>query len=179
MAKELYVRHISDRATEEDLRKLFSVCGTVTSVHLVIDPETGKFTGTGFVRMSTDQETRDAIETLDCALLGNRTIMVNEARPMKPGSKPGGNRRGGFGKGGSAGAGKGRPTGTGRGSAAGGDRAASAGTGKGEPAGTGRGGSAGAGRGGPTRAGKGGPTGGSKGGPAGGGRGGSAGRGRK
>jgi RNA recognition motif-containing protein len=84
MGKELYVRHISDRATETDLWKLFGVAGTVSSVHLVTDPETGQFKGCAFVRMASERETKEAIDTLDGALLINRVIEVSEARPQKP-----------------------------------------------------------------------------------------------
>jgi RNA recognition motif-containing protein len=84
MGKELYVRHISDKATEDDIRKLFSVAGTVASVHLIIDPDTGQFKGCAFVKMATDSEAKEAITTLDGALLINRVIMVGEARPHKP-----------------------------------------------------------------------------------------------
>lgn len=83
MGKELYVRHVSDRATEEDIRRLFSVSGTVTSVHLVSNPEETGGRRCCFVRMAADSEARDAIETLDGALLIDRTIFVNEARPQK------------------------------------------------------------------------------------------------
>jgi RNA recognition motif-containing protein len=83
MGKELYVRHISDKATENDLRKLFSVAGTVASVHLITDPETDQFKGCAFVKMATDNEAQEAITTLDGALLINRVIMVGQARPQK------------------------------------------------------------------------------------------------
>jgi RNA recognition motif-containing protein len=91
MGKELYVRHISDKATEDDLRKLFSIAGTVASIHPITDPETGQFKGSAFVKMSTDSEAKEAITTLDGALLINRVIMVGEARPQKQKTgKPGG-----------------------------------------------------------------------------------------
>ncbi len=90
MGKELYVRHISDRATENDIYKLFSVAGTVASIHLITDPETGQFKGCAFVKMATDSEAQEAISTLDGALLINRVIMVGEARPKNP--KPGKSR---------------------------------------------------------------------------------------
>lgn len=92
MGRELYVRHISDKATENDLRKLFAVAGTVVSVHLITDPVTGQFKGCGFVKMASDSEAHDAIITLDGALLINRVIAVGEARPQKQqGVKSGGN----------------------------------------------------------------------------------------
>ncbi len=83
MGKELFVGHISEKVTENDLRKLFGVAGAVSSVHLVIDPETGQFKGCGFVRMATDKEAQEAISTLDGALLIDRIIAVSEARPQK------------------------------------------------------------------------------------------------
>ena len=91
MSKDLYVKHISTDATEEDLRKLFAVCGKVTYVHMVMDAKTGQFVGCAFVKMSTDEEARDALVTLDGALLINRTIAVVEALPRKP-KRPGGGR---------------------------------------------------------------------------------------
>ncbi|BDV43757.1 RNA-binding protein [Geotalea uraniireducens] len=83
MANELYVGNISDKATEEDLRRLFSVAGTVTSVHLITDPETGQFKRCGYVRMRSADELREAIATLDGALLINKVITVSIARPQK------------------------------------------------------------------------------------------------
>lgn len=83
MAKELYVGSISAKATEMDIRKLFSVAGTVTSIHLITDPQTGAFKGCGYVRMSTEEEVEDAVETLDGALLIDRVITVSIARPQK------------------------------------------------------------------------------------------------
>jgi len=83
MGRELYVRHISERAGENEIRKLFAIAGTVASVHLVTDPETGQFKGCCFVRMATDEEAQEAITTLDGALLIDRIIVVSEARPQK------------------------------------------------------------------------------------------------
>lgn len=97
MAKELYVGSISPKATEEDIRKLFSVVGTVTSIHLITDPETGQFKECGYVRMSSADETKDAIETLDGALLVNRVITVSEARPQQQKTRKFGAGRGKFG----------------------------------------------------------------------------------
>ena len=106
MGKELYVRHISEKATESDLRRLFAVAGTVSSVHLVTDPDSGQFKGCGFVRMTTDREAREAIETLDGALLIDRVILVSEARPQKQERRPGGGRSGKPRAGGAAGRGR-------------------------------------------------------------------------
>ena len=94
MSKEIYVGHISENATEEDVWKLFSVMGTVTSVHLIIDPETGEFKRCGYVRMQSGVDLNEVVETLDGAYLIDREIVVSIARPQKPGmSKSGGNKQ--------------------------------------------------------------------------------------
>jgi len=94
MAKEIYVGHISENATEEDVWKLFSVMGTVTSVHLIIDPDTGEFKRCGYVRMASGINLDEVVETLDGAYLVDREIVVSIARPQKPGmSKSGGNKQ--------------------------------------------------------------------------------------
>lgn len=78
--RDIYVTDISFDVEEEDLRKLFSVCGTVRSVKLMTDERTGHFTGRAFVRMGNEAETKDAINTLDGARLINRCIKVHEAK---------------------------------------------------------------------------------------------------
>lgn len=98
MGVEIYVGHISGTVTEDEVRKLFSVVGTVMSVHLVIDPGSGEYRGCGYVRMSTEDEAREAVALLDGAMLGDRLIVVKEAPPKK-GKKTGsfGGGRGGLG----------------------------------------------------------------------------------
>ena len=81
MGVEVYVGHISGTVTEDELRKLFTVVGTVTSVHLVIDSTTGESRGCGYVRMSTEDEAREAIDLLDGAKLGDLQIVVKNAPP--------------------------------------------------------------------------------------------------
>jgi len=91
MGKELYVGSISARATENDIRKLFSVVGEVGSIHLITDSQTGEFKGCCYLKMTTDKDAREAIDTLDGALLIDRVISVSVARPQKrKGSTPGG-----------------------------------------------------------------------------------------
>jgi len=92
MGKELYVGSISPRATETDILKLFSVSGRVTSIHLITDRDTGEFKRCGYVRMATEAEAADAIETLDGALLIDGIITVRVAREQKPKNQPGGHR---------------------------------------------------------------------------------------
>jgi len=84
MARDVYVANIPFEATEEDLRKLFAVSGTVKSVHLLKDPRTGQFRGTAFIQMANAAEAKDAVITLDGALLIDRLISVSEARPKIP-----------------------------------------------------------------------------------------------
>ena len=81
--KDLYVTDISFDAGEEDLRKLFAVCGTVKSVHLLTEKPSGQFTGRAFVRMSSDAEAKEAVQMLDGALLINRCIRITAAREKK------------------------------------------------------------------------------------------------
>ncbi len=92
MRRELYVGSLPFETTEDDLRRLFSVSGTVQSVHIITDKESGRSKGCGYVKMTTEAEARDAINSLDGALLEGRLITVSEAREQKPvknaGSRP-------------------------------------------------------------------------------------------
>lgn len=91
MSKELYVGNLPYETNEEDLKRLFTVAGTVSSVHLITDPETGASKGCAYVRMATEEGAREAIEALDEALVGDRMITVSVARPQKqPQKRPGG-----------------------------------------------------------------------------------------
>lgn len=83
MAKELYVGHISEQATEDDLRKLFSLMGPVTSVHLIVNQETGEFKRCGYVRMLASVDLKEVVETLDGTWLIDRCIVVSVAKPQK------------------------------------------------------------------------------------------------
>lgn len=101
MAKELYVGHISEQATEDDLRKLFTLMGPVTSVHLIVDKETGEFKRCAYVRMLASADLKEVVETLDGTWLIDRCIVVSIAKPQKDrpakpsnsGRKPGGAKR--------------------------------------------------------------------------------------
>ena len=83
MAKELYVGHISEQATEEDLRTLFEIMGVVTSVHLIVDEQTGEFKRCGYVRMLSEVNLDEVVETLDGTYLIDRCIVVSIAKPQK------------------------------------------------------------------------------------------------
>lgn len=91
MSRDLYVKHIAADISEEELRKLFSVCGKVNYIHMVKDAKTHQFLGCAYVKMGSEAEARDAIVTLDGAHLGNRDIIVVAALPQRPAgaAKPG------------------------------------------------------------------------------------------
>jgi RNA recognition motif-containing protein len=78
--KKLYVGNIPYTSTETDLREMFEKHGTVHSVNLIVDRETGRPRGFGFVEMDDDDAVA-AMEALHGAEVGGRTLKVNEARP--------------------------------------------------------------------------------------------------
>jgi RNA recognition motif-containing protein len=81
--KSIYVGNIPFSASQDDIRDLFAEHGSVESVKLIDDRETGRFRGFGFVEMD-DSGALDAIEALDGVDMGGRTLKVNEARPRAP-----------------------------------------------------------------------------------------------
>lgn len=83
MSKRLYVGNISFKATEDDLRGLFTRVGAVDSAKLVIDRVTGKLRGFGFVEMTTPEEATSAIEMLNDSEFMGRKLVVNIARPKE------------------------------------------------------------------------------------------------
>jgi hypothetical protein len=135
---KLYVGNLPFSATEADLTELFSQHGEVTSATLVMDRETGRPRGFGFVEFSNDDEGRAAIEALHGQNFGGRDLTVNEARPRE--DRP---RSGGFGGGGRSFGGGGGGGGRGFGGGGGGG-----GRGFGGGGGGGRGGYGGGGGGG-------------------------------
>jgi RNA recognition motif-containing protein len=82
----LYVGNLNYRATEDELRELFGAYGEVASVAIIMDRETGRSKGFGFVEFTSDEDGRAAIEALDNKEIGGRTLKVNEARPREGGS---------------------------------------------------------------------------------------------
>jgi RNA recognition motif-containing protein len=83
MGKRLYVGNISFRATEDDVKDLFSKAGEVVSVKLIKDAATGRARGFGFVEMSTDEEAQKAVSQLNGNNFMERSIVVNEAKPQE------------------------------------------------------------------------------------------------
>ena len=100
MNRKLYVGNLNYSTTEQDLRELFSEVGPVASVSLVMDRETGRPRGFGFVEMETDEAAAQAVEKLNNREVASRTLTVNIARPKTEGGRGGGSGRGGFGGGG-------------------------------------------------------------------------------
>jgi len=81
--KDLYVANLSFETEEEDLRKLFAICGTVRAIHMITDQKSGLSKGCAFVHMTTAVEAKDAITTLDGTSLHKRCICVTAALPRK------------------------------------------------------------------------------------------------
>lgn len=98
MGKKLYVGNLPFSATDQALVDAFSQCGTVDSARIIMDRESGRSKGFGFVEMSTDDEAQAAINKFNGADYNGRPMTVNEAKPMAPredrGSGGGGGRGG-------------------------------------------------------------------------------------
>jgi len=101
--KKLYVGNLPYQTTEDDLRDIFGQHGTVSSVALIMDRETGRPRGFGFVEMADGPGADKAIEALNGADIGGRSIVVNEARERQPRSGGGGGGGYGGGRGGGGG----------------------------------------------------------------------------
>ncbi|MDF1701020.1 MAG: RNA-binding protein [Planctomycetota bacterium] len=89
---KLYVGNLSWNSTEDDVNDAFSAFGNVTSVNLIMDRETGRPRGFGFVEMSSDSEAQAAIEGLDGRDLDGRNLKVNLAKPRESHGGGGGRR---------------------------------------------------------------------------------------
>jgi hypothetical protein len=108
MARKLYVGNLPYSANQQTLQDTFSQCGTVDSVNVITDRDTGQSKGFAFVEMSSDSEAQKAIEELNGSSLDGREIKVNEAKPKAPrDDHRGGGGRGGYGGGGYGGGGRG------------------------------------------------------------------------
>lgn len=94
MGKKLYVGNLSYSTTDESLNGAFAAFGTVASARVIMDRETGRSKGFGFVEMSSDEEAQKAVVEMDGKDLEGRNLKVAEAKPME------GGRAGGVGGGG-------------------------------------------------------------------------------
>jgi RNA recognition motif-containing protein len=99
MGKKLYVGNLPYGVADSDLEQLFGAHGTVQSAQVIMDRDTGRSKGFGFVEMGSDQEAQAAIAALNGKEVQGRALTVNEARP-KEGGGGGGGGRGGYGGGG-------------------------------------------------------------------------------
>src|SRR5204863_7617319 len=95
MSKNLYVGNLPFGTTDEDLRQAFAQYGTVVKAQVIMDRETGRSRGFGFVEMGEGAE--DAINAMNGAQFGGRTLTVNEAKPRE--ARPAGGGGGGYGGG--------------------------------------------------------------------------------
>jgi cold-inducible RNA-binding protein len=110
MGKKLYVGNLTYDTTDGDLEQMFAAHGTVESAQIIMDRDTGRSKGFGFVEMKSDQEAQAAIQALNGQDRGGRALTVNEARPREErgprgggGGGGGGGGRGGYGGGGGGG----------------------------------------------------------------------------
>src|SRR5438105_1654628 len=105
MGRKLYVGNLSYGVTDSDLSTMFGAHGTVESAQVIMDRDTGRSKGFGFVEMKTDQEAQAAIAALNGKEMEGRALTVNEARPKTEGGGRGGSGggRGGYGGGGGGG----------------------------------------------------------------------------
>jgi RNA recognition motif-containing protein len=111
MAAKLYVGNLSFNATEQDLEEMCGEFGTVESVKIIEDRETGRSRGFGFVEMSSNEEAQSAISGLNGREVDGRALTVNEAKPQE--DRGGGGGRGGYGGGNRGGSGGGNRSGGG------------------------------------------------------------------
>jgi RNA recognition motif-containing protein len=129
MAAKLYVGNLPYSATEDGLKTHFSSAGSVASVKIIIDRETGRSKGFGFVEMESDDGASSAVSQLDGQEYEGRSLRVSEAKPQPERESRGGG--GGFGGGGGGRSGGGFGGGGGGGNRGGGDRGSRGGGGGG------------------------------------------------
>jgi RNA recognition motif-containing protein len=110
MGKKLYVGNLTYGVTDSTLEQMFAPHGTVQSAQVIMDRDTGRSKGFGFVEMGSDQEAQTAIQAMNGKEVDGRSLTVNEAKPREDrggggrgGSGGGGGSRGGYGGGGGGG----------------------------------------------------------------------------
>ena len=101
MGNKLYVGNLPYTVRDEDLQQAFGDFGTVNSAKVMMERDTGRSKGFGFVEMGSDAEAQAAVEGMNGQSLGGRSLVVNEARPME--ARPPRTGGGGFGGGGNDG----------------------------------------------------------------------------
>ena len=149
MGNKLYVGNLAYSVRDDSLLQAFSQFGTVTSAKVMMDRETGRSKGFGFVEMGTDAEAQAAVNGMNGQPVDGRAVVVNEARPREErpggfgGGGGGGGSRGGYGGGGGTGGGGGGYGGGGGSGGGGGTGGAGGGGGRSPYGGGGGGGSRG------------------------------------
>ncbi|WDI40548.1 RNA recognition motif domain-containing protein [Bremerella sp. P1] len=103
MGKKLYCGNLSYEVSTSDLEQMFGAFGQVENAQIVIDRDTGRSKGFGFVEMNSDSEAEAAINGLNESMQGGRSLTVNEAKPRESRSGSGGGYGGGRGHGGDRG----------------------------------------------------------------------------
>ena len=83
MATKLFVGSLAWATNDDSLKNFFAAAGTVVSANVIVDRETNRSKGFGFVEMSSDEEAKKAVEELNGKDLDGRAIVVNEARPRE------------------------------------------------------------------------------------------------
>jgi len=101
MGNKLYVGNLPYTVRDEDLQKAFGAFGEVSSAKVMMERDTGRSKGFGFVEMGSDADAQAAVEGMNGQSLGGRSLVVNEARPME--ARPPRSGGGGFGGGGGGG----------------------------------------------------------------------------
>ena len=129
MGNKLYVGNLPYSVRDEDLQQSFGQFGAVTSAKVMMERDTGRSKGFGFVEMGSDAEAQAAIAGMNGQPLGGRSVVVNEARPME--ARPPRSGGGGFGGGGGGDRSGGGGYGGGGGGGGGGDRSGGGGYGGG------------------------------------------------
>jgi cold-inducible RNA-binding protein len=104
MGKKLYVGNLAYSVTNDTLEQMFAAHGSVQSAQVIMDRDTGRSKGFGFVEMSSDHEAQEAINALNGQQVDGRSLTVNEAKPREDrgggrGGYGGGGDRGGYGGG--------------------------------------------------------------------------------
>src|SRR5438105_13967718 len=97
MGNKLYVGNLPDSVRDSDLEQAFGQFGSVTSARVMMERDTGRSKGFGFVEMGSDAEAQAAISGMNGQPLGGRSVVVNEARPMENRPRSGGGGGGGGG----------------------------------------------------------------------------------
>ncbi len=106
MATKLYVGNLSYDTTEEQIRTLFTQVGEIAELAFIMDRDTGRPKGFGFITMKTEEASKEAIKRFNGYTMDNRALTVNEARPREERSNSGGGYGGGNSRGGNGGRGR-------------------------------------------------------------------------